>query len=152
MVRASLDRSPRIAIALAIGHITGAVAVVPLEVAAALKAALVLAIVASLVHSICRHALLFTKNAVLTVEVRDQETAALQARDGKWRDARILATSYVTAALTVLNLRVAGERLPRHVLLVRDNVDEQEFRRVRVLLRWPRPVPPETSDRKGAAE
>jgi toxin CptA len=92
-----------------------------------------------------------TTRAVLAVEVIDQETAALQESNGDCLAARILGTSYVTATLTVLNLRVAGEWLPRHVLLVRDNVDEQEFRRLRVLLRWKRPAPT-ASDARMPAE
>ena len=138
MVRASLKRSWRIGTALAICHVAAAAAVVPLDVPLAFSAALAIAIAASSVHSVYRHALLIATRSVLTIEVRDRHTAAVQGRDGALRDARILGTSYVTATLTVLNLRVEGEWLARHVVLVSDNVDEHEFRRMRVLLRWSR--------------
>ena len=139
MVRASLAPSALIGAVLVIAHIAAASAVAPLDAPLALKAALMLLVAASLTRSIYRHTLLRAKRSVLAIEVKDQQTAAVQGRDRVWRDARILGTSYVTPALTVLNVRVAGERLVRHVLLVRGNIDEQEFRRLRVLLRWRRP-------------
>jgi hypothetical protein len=40
-----------------------------------------------------------------------------------------------------LNLRVEGSRFAQHVLLVRDNLDPEDFRKIRVLLRWARPKP-----------
>ncbi len=82
----------------------------------------------------------------------DQHRAAVQGRDHAWRDVRILGTSYVTAPLTILNLRVTGERLTRHVLLVRGNIDEQEFRRMRVLLHWSRAAAADTSPADGFPE
>ena len=138
MVRASLEPSWRIGTVLAICHIAAATFVAPLDVPLAVRAALSIAIAVSFVHSVYRHALLRATRSVLTIEVRDRHTAAVQGHDGAWRDARILGTSYVTAALTILNLRVAGERLARHVVLVPGNIDEHEFRRMRVLLRWAR--------------
>ena len=138
MVRASLEPSWCIGTALAICHIAAATCVVPLDVPTAIRAALLLAIAASFVHSVYRHALLRATRSVLTIEVTDRHTAAVQGRDGAWHDAWILGTSYVTAALTILNLRIAGERLARHVVLVPGNIDEHEFRRMRVLLRWAR--------------
>jgi toxin CptA len=147
MVRASLAPSLRIAVVLVIAHIAAAGAVAPLDMPLALKAALIGAVAASLARSFCRHALLKATRSVLALEVKDQETACVQGPDRIWRDARILGTSYVSAALTVLSVRVAGERLPRHVLLIRGNVDEQEFRRVRVLLRWRRRA---VADARGA--
>jgi hypothetical protein len=141
MVRASLKPSPRLAAVLISTHTVAAGTIVPLDIPLAIKAALAIAVAASLVWSLQRHALLRATRSVIALEVRDRLTAAIQGRDHVWRDARVLGTTYVSAALTVLNLRVPGERLPRHVLLVPDNVDEQAFRRIRVLLRWFRSSP-----------
>jgi toxin CptA len=138
MIRACLRPSRRIGAALAVCHVAAAAAAISLDVPLSIRTALALAVAASVVHSVCLHALLKTNRSVLAIEVKDRHTAAVQGRDGAWRDARILGTSYVTAALTVLNLRIAGERLLRHVVIVPDNIDEREFRRIRVLLRWSR--------------
>jgi toxin CptA len=130
---------------LVIAHIAAASVVAPLDAPLALKAALMLLVAVSLGRSIYGHAFLKAKHSALAIEVKDQQTAAILGRDHVWRDARILGTSYVTPALTVLNVRVEGERLPRHVVLVPDNIQEQEFRRLRVLLRWRRPAADDTS-------
>ena len=50
--------------------------------------------------------------------------------------ATVLGTSYVSASLTVLNLKLAGRRVVEHILIVPDNVDPEAFRELRVLLRW----------------
>jgi hypothetical protein len=138
MVRAALAPSLRIGAVLVIAHVAAACALVPLDAPLALKAALAFVIAASLVGCVRRHALLRAKRSVLAIEVKDQQAACVLGPDGAWRDARVLGTSYVTAGLTVLSIRVAGGRMTRHVLLTRDNIDGQAFRRVRVLLRWRR--------------
>jgi toxin CptA len=100
------------------------------------KAALALLVTASVVHCTYRHAVLRTSQSVVAIEIRDQFVAAIETPKHGWRSARILGSTFVTSALTVLNLRVDGERLTRHVVLVPGNVDADEFRRIRVLLRW----------------
>lgn len=60
----------------------------------------------------------------------------LDRREGENVRATVLGTSYVSASLTVLNLRIIGRRLVEHVLVVPDNVDPEAFRQLRVLLRW----------------
>ena len=57
------------------------------------------------------------------------------ARDAATRYANQVA-SLSQRQLCVLNLRMAGSLLARHVVIVSDNVDAEEFRRQRVLLRW----------------
>jgi toxin CptA len=47
-----------------------------------------------------------------------------------------LGTTYVTPYLTVLNLRGHGERGARHVTLLPDSLHAEDFRKLRVWLRW----------------
>jgi hypothetical protein len=75
MLRAHLQPSRRIGVALAVCHATAVAAVVPLDVPLSLRAALALAVAASAVHSVRRHALLRAKRSVLAIEVRDRHTA-----------------------------------------------------------------------------
>ena len=140
MVRATLKPSRTIAVALVLAHALAATTVMPLELSLSAKAALILVLGLSMFHAIYRHALLRTTRAVVAIEVKDQCTAVVEGRDGSWRDARILGSTYVTPRLTVINLKVSGERLARHVVLVPDNVDAADFRNLRVLLRWLRPA------------
>jgi toxin CptA len=138
MVHASLQRSRTIAVSLCLAHTAAGVILVLLDVPVWSKVALAFVLVLSVLHATCRHALLRTNRAVLGIEIKDRETAAVLCRDGRWRDARVLGSTYVTPLLTVLNLRLTGERLMRHVVLVPDNIDREDFRKVRVLLRWSR--------------
>ena len=136
MVRAALKPSVRLAVFFAASHAASLAAIVPLDLALPLKATLAVTVAASFVHCTLKHALLRASRSVVAIEVRDQLVAAVETRKRGWRDARILGSTFVTAGLTALNLRVEGERLTQHVLLVPGNVAADEFRRIRVLLRW----------------
>ena len=70
------------------------------------------------------------------VELRPDGTAAVVDRQGRWSEARILGSSFVSPALTILNLTVAGARLPRSLVVAPDALPAAEFRRLRVWLRW----------------
>jgi toxin CptA len=120
-------------------HVAAGATLVPLDVALGVKLALAVLVAVSLAHALWRHALLRGSRAVTAVKITDNATGAALVGTS-WRDVRILGTSYVTPWLTVLNLAQAGRR-PRHVLIVADNADAEDFRKVRVLLRWKRPEP-----------
>jgi toxin CptA len=138
MIRATLKPSARLAALFLSSHGGAMTAIVALDFALPLKAALALAVAASFVHCMYKHAFLAAMRSVITIDIRDQLVAAIQTRKHGWRDALILGSTCVTPVLSVLNLRVDGERLTRHVLLVPGNVDADDFRRIRVLLRWSR--------------
>jgi toxin CptA len=144
MVRVQLKRSRLLAVSLTLTHCAAAATVFPLDAGIQAKAALIASVIVSLVRVLYRHALLRSPRSVVELEIHDQEKAAIRTRRTAWRDARILSTSCVTPSLTVLNLRTEDTRPAQHVLLVRDNVDEEAFRRIRVLLRWARPEPLES--------
>ena len=146
MVRASIRPSPLLATVLTLLHAAAAATVFPQEVAPGWKAALIAATLAGLAHSLFTHALRRSPHAIVELEITDKEHAAVRTNAGSWTDARILASSCVTPTLTTINLKVDGLRVLRHVVLVRDNVDADDFRNIRVLLRWAR------ADRAGAAE
>lgn len=67
-------------------------------------------------------------------------------RSGDWQEAEVLGGSFVAPYLTVLNLRPADSRLARHLVILPDAVDSEDFRRLRVWLKW-RQGPP--SGREG---
>jgi toxin CptA len=136
MVRLTIKRSRLLAAAFAVVHVLAAATLVPLDFPLAAKIAVAVLILTSLASSMWRHALLRYKGSIAGLQVRDMETASFQTRDGLWHEARILGTSYVTPGLTVLNLRTAGARLARHVFLVADNANREDFRQLRVVLRW----------------
>ena len=139
MVRASLKPSRLLVAGFAAVHLGAAAILIPIDLALELKIAVAAAVTTSLCHSVWRYALLRSSRSIVGVEIVDQENGALCTRDGDWDPAKILGTTYVTPSLTVINARRADERLALNVLLTTDNVKAEDFRRIRVLLRWARP-------------
>ena len=117
-------------------HAASAAVTLPLQLPVAAKAVLWAAIAASLTHALLRHAFLLTANAIVAGVITDASLASFTRHDGREVDAEILDTTYVTPSLTLLNLREQGAVRPRHVILVRDNVEVEDFRELRVVLRW----------------
>lgn len=139
MLRVELKASPVLVTSLTLVHVCAAATLLPLDLALEAKVVIAFAIIISLVRAIRLHALLCARESVVALEAEDQEHCALRTRDGIVHDARVLRSTYVTPALTVINAQVAGERLGRHVLLVKDRLQPEDFRQLRVLLRWARP-------------
>lgn len=84
------------------------------------------------------------------VHVGDDRRLTVCWRDGTSRDGEILADSYVGACLTTVVWR--PDRAPwwhpaRTILILRDTLPEEDFRRLRVLLRYG--VPDARAERKG---
>lgn len=119
--------------------VAGLLMTLPLPSWLTLSAALLL--LASVMHTVHRHALLRGGQAVTTLTFSDRETLRVSLRDGSSHVGRVLGSSTVGTMLTVLNLALDGRRLPVHVVLLGDSLSADDFRRLRVWLRWgPRPA------------
>ncbi len=98
-------------------------------------------LLASLIHAVRRYALLRSGLAVTTLTFNDRETLCASLRDGSSHVGLVLGSSTVGTMLTILNLALDGRRLPVHVVLMCDSLSADDFRRLRVWLRWgPRPA------------
>jgi toxin CptA len=136
MHRISISPSMLIAAVLCAAHVAAAGLLWAMPVPMAAKAVLTLAVAASMVVLLARDALLHAGSSIVALEVRDGGEVAAQTRRGDWLDCELLGSSYVSHRLTILNLRPRGRWATRRVLLVPDNVDARDFRRLRVWLRW----------------
>ncbi|HYC46314.1 MAG TPA: protein YgfX [Burkholderiales bacterium] len=136
MVRIELRPSPRLAAVLVAAHLFAAAALAPLDLPWWFKLAGALVVCASLVRSLRCHALLRSRAAIMQVDLREGDRAAVRMRGGDWLKARVLGTTYVTPVVTILNVRLPGRRSARHVVLLSDSADEDTLRRARVALRW----------------
>ena len=78
----------------------------------------------------------------LGLERSDEMTCTLETQRGDRIACALLGSSFVTPYLTVLELKPLGgkkllQRLrARSVVILPDGIDADEFRRLRVLLRW----------------
>jgi|SRR5687767_14767595 toxin CptA len=136
MLRVALQPSRYLAIALTAAHLCAALVLVPLELPLWSKVTLLAVVIASFAYALRRHALLQTAGAFVAVEFRQHDCVAVQTRDGGWQEARLLPTTCVSPLLTVLNLRMARGVFARHVVLARDSANPEDYRQVRVWLRW----------------
>ena len=142
MLRLALKPSRLLGVIVVTAHAAAGVTLAPLDLPAWMKLAAAAGLALSLVHALGYRVMLRGTSCIAEVELLGGDGARLCLRNGAILDARVLETSYVTPLLTVLNLRLVGERWMRHVVLLRDSADAETLRRARVLLRWAyRPEP-----------
>lgn len=132
--RIAISPSVRLSAALCVAHLAAAVVlwVIPIPVMGTLV--LTMAVALSLVFFVARDAALHAAHSIVALEIRDGGAVAFQTRRGEWLDCEVLGSSYVSPRLTIVNLR--QRRGTRRLILVPDNVDPREFRRLRMWLRW----------------
>jgi toxin CptA len=135
MLRVDLRPSRYVCVVLIAVHTAVAAIVAPLELLPWSKGILLAAVGVSLVRALRRHAWLRSADAITAMEFEDEKTV-VRRRDGRGEPAHLLGSTYISPFLTVLNLRVAGNIFPQHVIIVADNVEQDTFRRLRVWLRW----------------
>jgi hypothetical protein len=99
------------------------------------------AILASLAHALLRA----MHHPALSLELHEDGRASWRNRDGTWREGRLGKNHFVSAALAVVELHLAG-RSRRRVILMADSVSPEDFRRLRVRLRWQRSPAPADSE------
>ena len=82
----------------------------------------------------CAQALQWVAGAARALELRSQGGVRLQDGRGAWQEAEILADSYVSGWIIVVNLASGGGR--RSLVLLPDAAAAEDLRRLRVWLRW----------------
>lgn len=100
------------------------------------KVVLTTAIAVSLVYLLARDATLHAAHAIVELEVDASGRMSFLTRNGRRAPCELLTSTYVSPQLTIVNLRPAGRTGARRVVLVQDNVDPRDFRRLRMWLRW----------------
>jgi toxin CptA len=134
--RIAILPSVRLSALLCIAHLAAVAGIGWSTVALWPKVLLIGFVAASLVYLLARYAALHTGDAIVALEIHDDGVISYQTRLGDWVDCSVLGSSFVSHRLTIVNLRPHGRRSARHVILVPDNVDARDFRRLRIWLRW----------------
>jgi toxin CptA len=136
MLSVSLKGSRLLAVLLIAMHALGAVLLWSFPLVLWLKAAATSALLASLVFYLRRDALRSLPQSVTALSLNSECGCAIQSVRGQWLETRLLASSFVSPYLTVLNLSPHGAWGARHVVIFPDAVDPEAFRQLRVLLKW----------------
>lgn len=76
--------------------------------------------------------------SITALQLATDGSLRCMTRNGRWQHAYVQGNSCVTAWLTVLNVRLTGERWPRGIVLLPDSLEVDAYRRLRVWLRWGR--------------
>lgn len=131
-----ISPSVRLATALCAAHLAAAGLLWLVPISALGKGVFTLAIAVSFVYCLARDAALHAANAIVALELKNGGGIAFHTRDGGWVDCELSGSSYVSPRLTIVSLRPRGKGRTRHVILVPDNVDPRDFRRLRMWMRW----------------
>lgn len=81
-------------------------------------------------------ALLRGGRAARVVSLEPGGAIAVQDALGRWRTGALRGGSFVAPWLTVIRWRPAGARFDRAIPIHPDMLSQEDFRRVRVMLRW----------------
>lgn len=143
-----LKPSTRLAVMLSFAHLVAVVLLWPLTLPTAVKLTGSALLVVSLVFYLRRHALLRSPDSVSGLELTGEMACVLETRGGERIACALLGSSFVAPYLTVLELkplkidgavelRESWRRFfSRSVVILPDGIDPEEFRRLRVMLRW----------------
>jgi toxin CptA len=135
-LRLRLAASPQLAGALTLAHgaaIACAVACLP---GWWMPASVSAAIAISLVFHARRDALQLSGDAIVALVLRDEGRCELTLANGDTVTGSTEGSTFVTALLTVINVRPARPARPRAVVLMPDSAPAQDLRQVRVWLRY----------------
>jgi toxin CptA len=128
--------SRRLALGLCLAHAVAAGAGVVATMAVVPKVFLLLVVGLSCARSVYGPALLRSRSAIVALDVRDDGALSFQTRRGEWHECTLLGSSFVAPYLTVLNLKSEGSRHTNRVVIMPDSATPEEFRRLRIWLRW----------------
>ena len=137
----AISPSVRLALALCLIHGIAAALLWLVPIPALGRAVFTLAIAISLVFVLARDATLHAAHAIVVLELDDSGIVFFQTRDGRRVECELLGSSYVSSSLTIVSLRPRSGAGTRRVVLVEDNVEPRNFRRLRTWLRWKRGEP-----------
>lgn len=142
-IRLLLQRSYLLAVVLMLASLGACLIVLcmPVHVGlelAGLKLAVCVLIIAAAGFYIALHAWLVLPWSYCAVELDGRGELRLLRQDGVRVTAMVLPGSFVSAYLTVLNVKIEAGRWPASVILTPDRVDAAAFRQLRVWLRWGR--------------
>ena len=100
------------------------------------------ALVASLVFDVRQTALLRAPDAMITLEIASDDKLSIQTRRSEWIECEVLDSTYVTSFLTILNLKGIDSGRNTRAVILPDSLDAEDFRKLRVWLRWKREPQP----------
>jgi toxin CptA len=149
-----LKPSMRLAVILSLAHFSAIGLLWPLMLPITVKLIGSAILVLSLFFYLRHYALLRSPESVIGLELLEEMTCILELRCGERISCTLLGSSFVAPYLIVLELKLQELREPPHslvssvspkplrrffsrsIVILPDGIDIEEFRQLRVLLRW----------------
>jgi toxin CptA len=137
-----LRSSFRLASMLSLAHLSAGALLWPLMLPLTVKLAGIAALALSLAIYLRHYALRTSPGSITSLTLADDMACTLYTRDGQRVTCALLGSSFVAPYLTVLELKPLSPTRWWHklraysVVILPDATDSEEFRRLRVLLRW----------------
>ena len=142
-----LKPSRTLGVVIGFAHFMAIVLLWPLMMPPSVKLTGSALLVISLVFYLRRYALLRSPDSVSSLEVTDEMVCTLNTRKGGQIACALLGSSFVAPYLTVLDLNPLKidktdasprqlSRYSRSIVILPDGINPEEFRQLRVLLRW----------------
>ncbi|WP_394807390.1 protein YgfX [Nitrosomonas sp.] len=128
--------SYRLATILSLAHLATAGLLWLLELHLGIKTIVTVVLVLSLIYYLRQDALLTANDAVVVLVLSDEMQCTLTTRSDELIVCSILGSTFVAPYLTVLNLQPVGKFFTCSVVILPDSIDAEEFRQLRVWLRW----------------
>ncbi|MEZ5697701.1 MAG: protein YgfX [Nitrosomonas sp.] len=121
---------------LIVAHCSAALLVCTLSLSSDIKLIGFLSLIISLYFYLKHDALLDSANSVTSLSFSDTVDCKLKMVSGQTVECSVSGSTFVSSYLTVLILHSKQWRLARSVVILNDAINREEFRRLRVMLRW----------------
>lgn len=136
MLSITLRPSYLLAALLVVMHALAMTSVWLVPLALAMKIGTAVLLASTLTLSLRQHVQRAGRRSVRAIRLNAECEISLQGQDGTWQKATLQPSSFVSPYLSVLNFQLEGEKRVRHVVVLPDAVDAEQFRQLRVWLRW----------------
>jgi len=134
-LRLEIGSSKKLLVLLVILHGLSFAVLFVLNLHIAILLSLGIGVISSAYYSISYHALKNLPSSIIGIVVLADGRWLLQLKSGQEIEAKIDGNSYVQPFCTILVFQCEDRFLSRSVVLLRDNVEKEDYRRLRVQLK-----------------
>lgn len=128
--------SRQLAALLYAAHAVSIVLLWSLTLPVALKVAIAVLVVISLIHYLSQDAWLTAHHAVTAFTLTEARQCTATLHSGKSVTGEVLGGTFVAPYLTVILYQPEGKFFTRSIVIFPDSIDAEIFRKLRVWLRW----------------
>lgn len=132
----NLHPSRQLAVVMGLAHAAAAGACLLSELPMFVCGVLVAGAAASFLHAVRGRVLLRAADSIIALQVEEGGRLWVRTAGEGWCAATLHDSTFVHPWLTVLSVQTHARYFPRHAVIVADGVDAEDFRRLRVWLRW----------------